>query len=184
MKTRLVSLSILLLLIFLFLSCSKEQSKKTYAEKNDVTSVIESLAAEKNDNSSKVQIDDPTVTVASSNIGKVDVDLTTMSASVVYSAVYDMISNPSSYKGKVIRMNGPLAMYQDPSSGKRYFACIIMDATACCSQGIEFELNSRYSYPEDYPDLGTEITVTGTFDTYKEGEFQYCTLRGLMMTLL
>ncbi len=177
MKTRVVLLSLLLSLILLLSSCSKEQSTKSFADKNDVTSVIESLAA----SSSKVQIDVPAVKAAPSKVGKVDVDLTTMSASVVYSAVYDMISNPSSYKGKVVRMKGPLAMYQDPSSGKRYFACIIKDATACCSQGIEFELGGRYSYPEDYPELGTEITVAGTFDTYKEGEFQYCTLRNAVL---
>ncbi len=170
-----ILLSVSLLLVAS--SCSKEQDSKRYASKNDVTSVVEALAAEKEEASSKVQLDVPTVKVPASNVGEIDVDLTAMSSSVVYSAVYDMITNPASYIGKVIKMTGPIAMYQDPSSDKRYFACIIRDATACCAQGMEFELGSRYSYPEDYPELGTEVTVVGTFDTYTEGQYQYCTLR-------
>lgn len=38
----------------------------------------------------------------------------------------------------------------------------------CCSQGLEFVLEGTYAYPQDYPSLGTEITVTGEFRTYEE----------------
>ena len=179
MKSRIALL--LILIVFMVSSCSKEQDSKSYVSKNDVTSVIEALAAEKEEASSKVQLDVPTVKVPASNVGEIDVDLTTMSSSVVYSAVYDMITNPGSYIGKVVKMTGPIAMYHDPSSDKRYFACIIRDATACCAQGMEFVLNSSYSYPEDYPELGTEVTVVGTFDTYNESQYQYCTLKNAQL---
>ncbi len=175
MKVRIVFLVILLAVVLS--SCSKEQDSKSYVSKNDVNSVLESLAAEQQASSAKVVINAPTTKVAAKQNRNADVDLTTMSASVVYSAVYDMITNPSSYIGKMIKMNGPIAMYQDPSTSKRYFACIIKDATACCSQGIEFELMDSYKYPDDYPEMGTEVTVIGEFDTYNEGEYQYCTLR-------
>jgi hypothetical protein len=52
-----------------------------------------------------------------------------------------------------------------------------MDATACCSQGIEFELTDDYVYPDDYPEDGGDICVVGTFDTYEEDGFTYCVLR-------
>lgn len=42
------------------------------------------------------------------------------------------------------------------------------DAAACCAQGLEFEPESTLSYPDDYPEPGAEITVTGTFDSYRE----------------
>ena len=54
---------------------------------------------------------------------------------------------------------------------------MIQDATACCSQGMEFVLNNDYKFPEDYPAEGEDITVTGVFETYKEGEYLYCHLR-------
>ena len=59
---------------------------------------------------------------------------------------------------------------------KNYYACIIADATACCSQGLEFELSGQHTYPDDYPELGTNITVTGTFQLYQEGGGLYCHL--------
>ncbi len=114
-------------------------------------------------------------TVASTN--SIDVDLTALSSTMVYSEVYNMMTDPGSYIGKTVKMSGVYAVYYDEGTGKYYHACIISDATACCSQGIEFELKSGYSYPDDYPEEGGEICVTGTFDTYEEGEYTYCTLR-------
>ena len=111
------------------------------------------------------------------NTSDVDVDLTALSSTMVYSEVYNMMTAPDGYLGKTVKMEGQLAMYHDDATGKNYFACIISDATACCSQGIEFELTDEYTYPDDYPEVGEEICVTGTFDTYVEGEYQYCTLR-------
>ena len=105
------------------------------------------------------------------------VDLTALTSTMVYSEVYNMMYYPENYVGKTIKMSGVYAVYHDESTDKYYHACIISDATACCSQGIEFELTENYTYPDDYPEEGGQICVTGTFDTYQEGEYTYCTLR-------
>ena len=65
-------------------------------------------------------------------------------------------------------MNGAFAYYEDPETKKQYFACIVADATACCSQGLEFILTGDHTYPNDYPGLSSVITVTGTFETYEK----------------
>lgn len=88
-----------------------------------------------------------------------------------------MMSDPDSYIGKTVRMNGPCSIYFDEPTGIYYYACIIRDATACCAQGMEFELDDSYSRPDDYPAEGEEIVVEGTFDTYTDGKYLYCTLR-------
>lgn len=111
------------------------------------------------------------------SLDSVDVDLTAMSSTMVYSEVSSMMTDPDSFIGKVVKMAGAFAVYQDETSGNTYFACIVQDATQCCSNGIEFVLAGNHAYPEDYPELGSEITVTGVFDTYYEGPFYYCTLR-------
>ena len=50
---------------------------------------------------------------------------------------------------------------------------MIADATACCSQGIEFVPDGDYTYPE----LNSSITVSGIFATYyEEGVYRYCRL--------
>lgn len=110
-----------------------------------------------------------------------DIDLTVMSGTMVYSEVYNMVSAPEDYIGKRIRMSGLFDVYYDEDSGNNYYACIIQDATACCAQGIEFELEGDYSYPEDYPEVGSEICVEGVFDYYWDGGYAYCTLRGAEM---
>ncbi|MDO5445629.1 MAG: hypothetical protein Q4F31_08420 [Eubacteriales bacterium] len=111
-----------------------------------------------------------------------DVDLTKLSSTMVYSEVYNMMSAPEDYLGKTVRMNGQFALYQatdsdgQPVPDQSYFACVIADATACCQQGLEFILGGNEKYPEDYPELGADITVIGEFRTYMEDQYQYCHL--------
>lgn len=112
---------------------------------------------------------------------KYDVDLTKLSSTMVYSEVYNMMTNPGDYLGKKIRMTGSFSVYTDGSTGKNYFACLIADATACCSQGIEFQLSDGRIYPDDYPEMGEIITVSGTFDVYTENGYQYCQLIGAVL---
>ena len=112
----------------------------------------------------------------------IDVDLTKLSSTMVYSEVYNMMYTPDDYVGKTIKMEGQFAIYQATDENgalipdQIYFACVIADATACCSQGLEFVLADEHTYPNDYPELGSEITVTGTFELYEEDGYQYCRL--------
>ena len=104
----------------------------------------------------------------------VDVDLTKLNSTMVYSEVYNMMNSPDSYTGKKVRMNGAFTYAE--GENRYYFACLIADATACCAQGIEFVLKNERSFPGEYPDLGESITVVGIFDTYYEGSYRYCQL--------
>ena len=108
--------------------------------------------------------------------GEHDIDLTQLSASVVYGQVYDMVYHPEDYIGKTIKIKGPFAYYKDEATQKEFFAVLITDAMACCSQGIEFVLQGDYSYPEDYPELDTEITVIGIFNSYQDNNIPYIQL--------
>ena len=104
----------------------------------------------------------------------VEVDLTVLSSTMVYSEVYNMLYNdPAHYLGKTVKARGEFSIYQlvtdgvlqpDPVS----YACIISDAAACCAEGMEFVLEGDYTYPDDYPELGAEITVIGEFQSYEE----------------
>ena len=107
----------------------------------------------------------------------VDIDLTVLSGSMVYAQVSDMMYRPMEYLGKTVRMSGAYSYYHDATTGNDYFACVVRDATACCANGIEFVLTEDYLFPDDYPEPGAIITVVGVFDTYKEGNSTYCTLR-------
>lgn len=106
---------------------------------------------------------------------KADLDLTALSKTVVYSEVYNMLITPSDYIGKTIKMKGNFNQYSDETTGKTYNSVIIPDAAACCQQGLEFELNDDSAL--DNTEVGSEITVIGSFDTYTEGELLYCHLK-------
>ncbi len=106
----------------------------------------------------------------------VDVDLTELSSTMVYAEVYNMVFEPADYVGKTIKMEGMYTRYED-TEGNAWNSCLIMDATACCSQGLEFELTDEYSYPDDFPEEGDDITVMGTFDTYTEDGYEFVTIR-------
>ncbi len=99
---------------------------------------------------------------------------------MVYSEVLHMMESPDDYLGKTVRMRGSFAYGQ--GDDRYYFACLIADATACCSRGIEFVLKDARVFPDEYPAVGKEITVTGVFDTYYEGDFRFCQLIDASMT--
>ncbi len=96
---------------------------------------------------------------------KVDVDLTRLPTALIYGEVFNMIVEPERYEGKTVRIRGQFNVFEDERNPikKRTFACVIMDATACCAQGMEFSLKGSPSYPADYPKNGDEITIVGTY---------------------
>nr|MCR4991454.1 hypothetical protein [Lachnospiraceae bacterium] len=112
---------------------------------------------------------------------KVDIDLTELSSTLIYSEVYNMMMTPEDYIGKTIRMDGDFYTFYDEGLKQYFFACVIQDATACCAQGIEFVLAGEYTYPDDYPEEGSYIKVAGVFDTYEDEEYIYCTLRNAVL---
>ena len=102
----------------------------------------------------------------------IDIDLTTMNATMVYSQVSDMLSSPSTYLHKIVKVKGPFKPYESTDPNSCYPAIIVQDATACCGNGLEFLL---YGVPRctmqggnGYPLLNEEATVVGRFETYLE----------------
>ena len=97
--------------------------------------------------------------------------------------VYDEQSGDflaGNYLGKTVKMAGAFNVAEE--NDQRYYACVIKDATACCAQGIEFVWEGDHAYPDDYPAQGDEISVIGTFTTYKEKAQTYCQLKDAQLT--
>lgn len=114
----------------------------------------------------------------------VDVDLTQMGSDMVYATVYQMMVDPETYVGKTVRMRGSYYATWYEQTMKYYHYVIINDATACCSQGMEFVWeDGNHKYPEEYPAAETEVEVTGVFETYREegDENLYCRLKDAVL---
>ncbi len=106
----------------------------------------------------------------------VHVDLTQMNSTMVYSQVFDMITNPQNYEGKTIRMEGYYYTEQNPTTDVVYHLIVISDALGCCPQGIEFITSGDAQYPEveaEYPNSTETVQVTGVYETYEEDGLLY-----------
>lgn len=101
----------------------------------------------------------------------VDIDLTKFSTDMAYSVVNRMLTEPQQYVGKTVRVAGGYSAFLDEATGNVYRVCMIADADGCSDQGMEFILAEG-----EYPELESDITVTGTLQTYEENGTQYCHL--------
>ena len=45
------------------------------------------------------------------------------------------------------------------------------------NKGIQFQWEGNHKYPDDYPDLGTEITVVGTFSYQKVWKHRFLIIK-------
>lgn len=113
----------------------------------------------------------------------VDLDISKMSATMVYAEIFNMIIEPERYVGKTIRIKGQFYVYekedQEPyvNGSSRVYACVIQDATACCAQGLEFRLEKEMNYPEDFPELYSIVTVVGTYFSEEINGIEYTGLK-------
>ena len=148
----------LLLMTFLMTGCSKATATVKVAARPNAATVQKEVSAKKSKNA-------------------IDYDLTQMGADMVYAYVFQMMNDPKTFEGKRIKISGKLNTVKDK---KRYYYCVVKDALGCCQNGIEFVWgDGKHSYPADYPKENKEITVVGTYETYREkgDDSLYCRLK-------
>ena len=169
-------LSLIAVLSFLLVSCSIS----SHGSKNNLMDSF--FASVLNSEKSTSQVSSINNSSYSSAEGapvydKIDVDLTTMTPTMVYSQVLNMLEEPTKYIGKIIKMSGPFRPFASTDPNYCYPAILITDATACCGSGIEFLL---YGVPlcsmkggNGYPLYEEDATIVGRFETYLEGSDMY-----------
>ncbi|MCR4759662.1 MAG: hypothetical protein K5705_05245 [Oscillospiraceae bacterium] len=140
---------------------------------DDLIAAQETPAAAAPDSS----VPEPVVPVPDASNGEYDIDLTELDSNMVYAQVYDMAFGETDYSGKLVRAKGTFDYYLDSQTNQEYFAVLISDAAACCAQGIEFVLAGEHTYPDDYPEPGSEIVIHGVFNTYEDNTGAYVQLR-------
>ena len=156
--------------LFLLITCLTLLSCKAKDKTNNAG--LEAAAAAKN------TVVEPVETTATSDSttrdpSKIDLDLTKMSATMIYSTIFDMLIMPEDYIDKNIKVSGWFETYTDPESGEVYYAVVVPDATACCQQGLEFVWPGDHKYPEDFPEIKQDITVTGFYKLIENDGITY-----------
>ena len=149
--------------LFLLLICMTLLSCKAKDKTNNAG--LEAAAAAKN------TVVEPVETTADQS--KVDLDLTKMSATMIYSTIFDMLVMAEDYIDKNIKVKGWFETYTDPQTAELYYAVVVPDATACCQQGLEFVWPGEHTYPDDFPEQGADITVTGRYKLIENDGITY-----------
>ncbi len=163
---RILKLIVLLLLLPVMTSCGTNKSGIDNINRgNSADQVIGERIEDKKTTEKKKSNDRNTNQISE----HVDYDFTAMSSDMVYATVWQMMIEPDEYVGKTVRMKGLYyAAYYEPTA-QYYHYCVIQDAMACCAQGIKFVWDDgSHIYPDEYPEVDSEIIVQGTFETYKE----------------
>lgn len=174
---------VMLAVIFSFFGKKNNAKRKTpISQKNNPGAIFSSVknkdnTTDINARSFKVYENAEAEDKKTKKLPSVELDLTKLSGDFVYAEVNNMMTTPEKYDGKIVKIKGYFNFYRDDLTGKSYTSCIIQDAQACCKQGIEFILQGETkTYPYDFPRIGQDLTVTGKFKVYKEGEQLYCHL--------
>ena len=193
----LLSLFYLFPALFLF-SCSRNSSEKkslipeteiTFS-KNPVQVVIaEQIAAQ--ENIEKVTDEKKQNTVSSNahdfKYDSVDIDLTVMSSTMIYSTVFQFLIDWETSEGKIVKIKGDYTPFFRKEKQKLYHNVIVRDATACCKEGLEFVWGDGNHFDSEFPPSGTEVIVTGVFELYYEDdkmEVQSIRLKDASMEIL
>lgn len=160
------------ILLLSLVACSRPELAQTQNKEQSLNQDTEAMDEEEVEDKNLMGDEEPENAEDAVEESSFDLDLTTMSSTMVYSEVYNIMVSPKDYIGKTIKMKGTCSIYPGENGHDDYYACVIMDATACCAQGIEFVLKDGQEYPKE----GDPVEVSGVFDTYDEDGTMYCHL--------
>lgn len=153
---------------------SNTASTKAVSNTKTVDQVVQEQIQATENSSSQISIPADVTTTAEINVktsdndktyAEADLDLTSMSGTLVVSTLQQITNGPDAYVDKVIKVSGNLAQYYDETDGNTYLAVVNQDAAACCAQGIEFQPSQSDLSKLDLENGGT-VTVIGTYGTY------------------
>ncbi len=116
-----------------------------------------------------------TAQVSNSAESNFDIDLTGMSSTMVYAQVNEMITTPTDFVNKSVKLSGTFSSEPSEFEGVNYYFVVIADATSCCSQGFEFIYyeNDNAVSNESYPEVGAEVEISGVYTSYDENGSTY-----------
>ncbi len=143
------------------MNTQKMQSKKTEAASESTEEPLqfdESYA----DQFADMEEDDFFAVLSPTSTGSdgIDLDFTKINYVMASGIIFDMLMNQNDYLGKKIKIKG--AFWADQSEPEPFLAVLLYDETACCQTGLTFK-DVRRHYPEDYPELLSEIEITGVY---------------------
>lgn len=118
---------------------------------------------------------------------KLSLDLTKMSATMVYAEVFNMLIMPDKYDGKLIKVRGNFSRFVPNGKTEEVTTVVVSDALACCQQGLEFKITpgsplENQLKNKSLPEPDSEIEIIGRFvlsQTEEGFDYFYLDLKNL-----
>ena len=96
-----------------------------------------------------------------------DLDLTSMSTTMIFAQVNDFYTNGENYVDKIIKIKGLYIEDYREEIDTTYKMLIVSDVTGCCVIGVDVVLPDNMSYPSP----GTFIALVGSIEVIANGVF-------------
>ena len=103
---------------------------------------------------------------------KVKLDLAKMSKTIRTAWAVKLLQNPEDFKGDIIQIVGDFyADEPEDEGGERRYLCALKDAAGCCTLiDVEFRPLEKLSWPKDFPEEFTPVTVNGRVEVVRDGK--------------
>ena len=159
-------LFIMLCVVALILTgCGQKNTTDTTANAVAIAAPTQTVQTVQTESPTAAPIFSEATDAPASESSAMEIDLTNMSSTMVYSYVFNMISVPDNFIGQRFRIRGTYDEEYWDQTNLTYHYIVIADATACCAQGVEFVLTDPNAA---YPQVGEEFEISGIFGTYEE----------------
>ncbi len=96
------------------------------------------------------------------------IDLTVVTGDAAFAELYAIAFDPDQFVGKTVKLSGEFTSVYDEFVSRTFYGCAIMDSTACCRQGLDFDPAPEFVSAVQALRAGDAITVEGVFETYVE----------------
>ena len=169
---------VIVLIVFSFVSCKKlratsvnespEKSENSLQSQSSVSASALSKDLETQNINAPFFTASKTTTFNENST--INYDFTKYNYNVASSIIFDMMVDAEKYVNKTAKIYGQY--YSDVYEGFRIFSIIVWDATACCPAGLTIVPVDGTKFPEDFPELNSYATVSGTLQLLSsvEGE--------------
>ena len=99
----------------------------------------------------------------------IDVNLSTLSATMLFAEIINIMNRPEDYLGQVIKIHGEYFNYYHEENNQYIHFVLVFDEMDCCEQRFQFRVNEDFGSPEELFEIGEGIEIIGVFQSY-DGE--------------
>ena len=103
--------------------------------------------------------------------GNIDVNLSALSATMLFAEITRITNNPEDYLGQVIKIHGEYFNFYDGERNQYIHFVLVLDEAGCCNEGFQFRVSEEFGSPEDLFEIQEEIEIIGVFSSCEGDEW-------------